>query len=294
MKKERIVKKQSGFDEAFKISMKKYFESIAMVETNFEILKLPKKVDLLIIQAEKTIIDYVKIFTYFKRLNIIEFKSEKDRFVFKPDLYDIGIYTNGVLRIKNEYDFEDTTFSLVSSTKPEKLLNLFKASELEKGVYRIDNINLIPIHIVVIEELEIEFEKEVSVLKDFTSKKDRHEYLEEMLKKDNFENKFTSEKLKLFLELYYDEFNKILKERKIQMTIIERNIRRAAEEYGIKRQFIEEGKLEGITEGKLEGIEQERRTFAKKALFKGYPIEEIMELTDMSKEEILELKKDFN
>ncbi len=102
--------------------MKQYFSKFAEVRTDFEILSLPKKVDLLIIETDKPIIDYVSVFTYFKKVNIIEFKSELDRFRFIPDVFDIGLYINGIMKEYNNSNFKDTTFTLVSSYKPNKFL----------------------------------------------------------------------------------------------------------------------------------------------------------------------------
>jgi hypothetical protein len=169
-------KKYYEYDEAFKELMKEYFEPFARVITDYELLTIPKRVDLLIIELEKPIINYVKIFSYFKRYNIIEFKSEKDRFIFWKDLYNIGIYLNGVLLKEKVKNYDNSTFSLVTTLKPKKLLDTFKAKELRKGIYTINNISIIPINIVVIEELEINYEKETEILKEFTSLKDRRDF----------------------------------------------------------------------------------------------------------------------
>lgn len=67
--------KPTGYDEIFKIMIKHYFERFAKVITDYEIINLPKKADLLIIEVDKPITKHVKIFTYFKRFNIIEFNS---------------------------------------------------------------------------------------------------------------------------------------------------------------------------------------------------------------------------
>ncbi|MDQ1265804.1 MAG: hypothetical protein QG635_956 [Bacteroidota bacterium] len=282
MDKNLSWKRQSGFDEAFKARMKNYFRHFAEVVTDFEILKLPRRVDILIIEKIQPIRKYVKIFTYFKRFNIIEFKSEKDRFVLEPDLYDLGIYINGVLRLKKEAKPENTTFSLVSSTRPAKLIRKYKADRLKKGLYIINNISLLPLHLVVIEELDIEFEKEVSVLKDFTSRKDRRQYLEKKIEERYISNEINNDEWNYLIRLYFKEINKILKERSISLNIMEKNIRIAAEEFGLKKEYIQEG------------IETERQILARKALSKGYPIEEIMDLTGMSREDVMALHNSFS
>ena len=47
------IKLNIGYDELFKSVMKFYFGPFANVITDFEIIKLPKKVDLLVIESEK-------------------------------------------------------------------------------------------------------------------------------------------------------------------------------------------------------------------------------------------------
>ena len=49
-----------------------YFEKFLFIETEFEILNLPKKFDFLIISPIQPIGEYVKIFTYFRKYNFID------------------------------------------------------------------------------------------------------------------------------------------------------------------------------------------------------------------------------
>lgn len=94
MKKKQLkkIKLNVGFDEFFKTSMKVYFSPYATVITNYEIIKLLQKVDLHIIEAEEPIEEHLELMKYFKRFNILEFKSETEKFVLNKDLYKIGIY----------------------------------------------------------------------------------------------------------------------------------------------------------------------------------------------------------
>ena len=87
--------KEIGFDESFKILAKHFFSEFSKVITDFEITKLPKKTDVLIIETEKPIKKYVRIFAYFKKFNIIEFKSVQDPFRMDEDLPKILIYIGG-------------------------------------------------------------------------------------------------------------------------------------------------------------------------------------------------------
>ena len=77
---EKNSTKEIGFDESFKILAKDFFGKFSKVITDCEILKLPRKADVLVIETEKPITKYVKIFDYFKKVNIIEFKSVNNPF----------------------------------------------------------------------------------------------------------------------------------------------------------------------------------------------------------------------
>ena len=119
--------KSFGYDECFKILAKHFFEKFSKVITDYEIIKLPKKTDLLVIETDSPIHEHVKIFDYFKKFNIIEFKSPGDTFRPAEDLPKIFIYLGGILLNEKAATPQNTTFTLVSSHKPVKLLKCIKA-----------------------------------------------------------------------------------------------------------------------------------------------------------------------
>jgi hypothetical protein len=244
------------FDEAFKDLMKYYFSPFAKVITDYEIIKLPKKVDLLIIEIDKPIENYVKIFKYFKRFNIIEFKSERNRFRLTSDLYKLGIYIGGLLLEEKEANVENTTFSLVSTFTPKVFLKKYKAKQICTGLYCIDYISVIPIHIVVIEEIEVNLDLELKVIKEFTSFRDREKFIEEILHSALENPKIYKKYLDNIIVLYQKELQKILKKERISMTIGEKNIRAWAEDLGLKDEYISQGINQGIIQGITQGINQ--------------------------------------
>jgi hypothetical protein len=289
-----MKKKYNRFDEAFKELMKDYFEPFARVITDYELLDMPKRVDLLIIEINEPISDYVKIFTYFKRFNIIEFKSEKDRFVFKPDLYNIGIYINGVILKEIQADYTNSSFTLVSTLKPTKLLKYFQANEIEKGLYKIENLSITPIHVVVIEEIDKEYEKDITILKEFTSKKDRYEYLGWQIKNIN-ENKNEFDKLfNLSLELYTNDIINIYEREGLNMTQSLKNIEKLAEWSGLKRKYRKEGKNYGLRKGIERGMEKAFLETIKNALLLGVPEDVITKMTGFDIEKINEIRNNIN
>ena len=65
--------------------------------------------------------------------------------------------------------------------------------------------------------------------------------------------------------------------------------KKAIEEYGFDA-GMEKGIEKGIKQGLAQGINKEKIEIAKKLLKKGTPIEEIIELTELTEEEIKNLK----
>jgi hypothetical protein len=129
-------------------------------------------------------------------------------------------------------------------------------------------------YVVVIEELDIEFEKEISILKDFTSKQDRSIYLDRIIENKLKNYELTAEEWEILFGLYPDDLIEIFKKRNLDMTLIEKNLRKVVEVTGLKNQYIEEG------------IEKERLSIIKNAKNKGLSLETICIVTGLSEEEI--------
>lgn len=268
-----------GLDEVFKILMKHYFEKFCKVITDFEIIKLPKKADLLIVETDKSITDHVKIFTYFKKVNIIEFKSVNDPFRFDEDLSKIWIYSGGVISSEKESNVKNTTFTLVTSRKPYTLLKYYEKDiqKVQNGVYLIQGLIALPVYVVVINEIDFNLEKEVAILKEFSTGAEREKYLKEIIHKVN-SNDELKELLHFAFSLYKNEIKKVMTEEKIDMTVVQENIESWVEELGLKDRY----KNEYMLEAKLEDAE--------KMLEKGFDIDIIADITGLSEEEIEKLK----
>ncbi|MBM2814857.1 MAG: hypothetical protein HW421_1619 [Ignavibacteria bacterium] len=277
-----------SYDESFKILMAGYFGKFAKVITDYEIIDLPKRVDVLVIEMNKPIAPYVELLTYFKRFNIVEFKSEKDRFNIYDDLYKLGIYICGLLLKEPEANVKNTTFTLVSSLRPGKLLKQYKAEHIRQGLYIIEDISLIPVYVVIPEELELRYDKEISVLKEFTSKKDRSEFIKGLLTGgetiEEYENL-----MRITSILYSIQLIKIIKQEGF-MNTIERNFRKAIKELGFDQEFIKIGLEQGMQQGMQQGINEGIEKIARNALMRGFSIDEIALLTGLTKSQIKKLK----
>ena len=76
------------------------------------------------------------------------------------------------------------------------------------------------------------------------------------------------------------------------MTIVEKNIEAWNEQLGLKDKYIKEGVKVGVKEGIKEGDKKRQLRVALKMLKKGFSIEDIMDTTELSREEILKLQEE--
>jgi len=288
MNNNEVQKLPQNYDESFKILMTDYFSKFAKVITDYEIIDLPKRVDILIIEVNQPIEQYVELFKYFKRYNIIEFKSERNRFKSDEDLYKLGIYIGGVLLKESEANPKNTTFTIVSSLKPARFLKQYNAEQIRQGLYIIEDISIVPIHVVVTEEIELSLEKELGYIKGFTSKKDRFNYIRSLVQ-SNKSLKNIDILLRNVMIHYAEEFKKIIYEEGI-MTTTEKNVRKLIKTFGLDKELINFGKQQGLQQGLKSGRIEALENIAIKALSKGMAIEEISEITGLSIEQIKKLK----
>jgi predicted transposase/invertase (TIGR01784 family) len=72
-----------------------------------------------------------------------------------------------------------------------------------------------------------------------------------------------------------DETKQIMKKEGLKMTLAEKNIEKWVKELGLRERYINDGKKKGKKED------------AKRMLAKGYPIEDIIDITGLTKDEIL-------
>ena len=284
------IKLNIGYDELFKTVMKFYFEPFAKVITDYEIIDLPKKVDLLIVEAKESIVEHLEVMKYFKRFNIIEFKSENDKFDLNSDLYKLGIYLNGTLFTVPESNIYNTTFTLVSSRKLSKLLKLFNAEKIRDGLYIIKNISVIPIYILIISEIEINLVKEITALKELTVSRERPEFICELIEKF----KSNPIEFKKYIELassnYFSDFKKTQEKMgELNMTYIEKNLWAGIEYFKIDEKLFAEGKLEGIEEG----IEKNKIDSAKRALLNGLDVKTTAIITTLDEKKVKKLANEL-
>lgn len=127
------------------------------VETEFEIFKLPKRIDVVILQKEEglnTTSGQLKVFDYFSKHNIISFKSFKDNFS-ESDILELVIYFSGYVNAEDAARIENTTATLIVTKMPKKVRQMPGLRELAAGKFILE-MNLFSVHIVNVNEIEIE------------------------------------------------------------------------------------------------------------------------------------------
>jgi hypothetical protein len=272
--------KNIGFDESFKILATHFFSRFSKVITEFELINLPKKADVLVVETDKPITRYVRIFDYFKAFNIIEFKSVNNPFRVAEDLHKILIYAGGLLLNEKKGDDYEYSFTVLSSRKPVRFLRSYKkdVQKVKNGVYLIKTILQVPVYVICANEVEGDLDRELALIKEFSTGNERVRFIEEVFNESLKGDRQLKEYVHIAFSLYRSEINRILTKKGVSMTIVEKNIRAWNEQLGLKDAYKKEGEL---------GV-------AKKMLERGDSVEEIMEVTDLTREEVLDIKKEID
>lgn len=271
-----------SYDEIFKILIKAYFEKFATVVTDYEIVNLPKKADVLIVELKEKFENKLTLFKYFKKYNGIEFKSFVDPFKMNEDEYRLGIYINGILLQEKEANKENSTFTLVSSRKPQKLFDDYKDNlkKIENGHYILESMGIIPIHILVIKELDLKNTEEIKLLKEFSVGEDRSQFIRLLV--NNLKESRQEDFLQYALLMYEEEIFKIFNEEGLEMTVLEKNLNRLNKIFGYDKKLKEEGEYNKAIET------------AKNLLKENISIDIIGRVTGLKKDEIEKIKINLN
>jgi hypothetical protein len=268
------------YDEFFKITTKNFFEILKCnVITEFEIINLPKKVDIIIIKNPNS--KKLQLFKYFKNYNIISFKSEKDKPTSK-DFYDLFIYLMGFCNLEKLANLNNTTITLIASHLPKSFLKLFQHNliPIKKGLWKLEQ-KLFHIYFIEINQLDSN-DYEVEYLHIFGNKEKLN------TGSHNIHNLIKNKKMLEFLKqmyfIRYSNFEKEIPEDFPMPKVYEADITELVKPHYEKG--LQEGLQKGLQEGKLEGKLEAKIETAKKLIQKGIDIKIIMEATGLSKKDL--------
>ena len=130
-------------------------------ETEHELSKKPLRMDMLIIKKESDVVIDKSIARFFKRYNIIEYKSP-DNALTIDDLYKTIGYAyiyKGLSKHVNEIPADEITISVFRYSYPREMFEDLKRSgadavEEEPGIFLIKNLQQIPLRVIVIKRLD--------------------------------------------------------------------------------------------------------------------------------------------
>jgi hypothetical protein len=261
-------------DEAFKVFSKLFFERGLnyKVTTDYELLNLPKRVDVVVVKGPLTLAKSLNFFAYFKEHNIISFKSFTDR-LNKRDFYDALIYGVGYAKNEKLRNFRGITVTIISAYKNKSVLEEFEWERIREGVYRYEGVEY-ELVLVVLNEVKLRArEWDLALLFMFGGRRKLWE-LKRWLK----ENKESFKQMKTYLftllPLFRQEGLSILEEvgemgRKGEFVIdIAENLR-YLKKMGFNVKTYEEIFSEGIQKGIQQGIQKGLQQGIQQGLFKG-------------------------
>jgi len=146
-------------DPVFKDALTKHCEGLDLsVQTEVEVSRLPRTMDALVILRSPDAIERVRAetaFTHFREQNEIEFKGEGDALTLWK--YRLILGRTNLYMGEHKVSASDMTVTIVSARRPTQVLehcpNDVRWEEIEPGHYQ--STELLPVHLLVCDELEI-------------------------------------------------------------------------------------------------------------------------------------------
>ncbi|MEM7184843.1 MAG: hypothetical protein AAF518_28370 [Spirochaetota bacterium] len=261
------------FDEIFKEVFKEILYQYHL-EIEYEIPGDPKRVDFYLEAKDVPINSTMVYLKIFAKYNLMEFKSEGDRFR-QEDIYKIHAYLANFL-VRNPKKAGRLRFIIFCSVTPKPLFKKCQMTKVKQGIYKtLDTKLLAPLYVVVISELPADKQGEVEKIRLFQEKKQLDSYLHESIVKKR--------DLKYAMLLYRNRLLKIAKRLGVDMTAIEERVQEIAQEMG----------LITIEEVKKIEIRAKRRQSRRKGLQialkmkrKGYELAAIAEITEIPEQKL--------
>ena len=148
-----------GFYSSIELELNRYKDSLVF-ETEHELSRKPLRIDMLVIRKNKDIQIDNPIGAYFKKYNIVEYKSPDDGMTI-DDFYKVigytGIYKS-LGKTSNEIPAEEISITMVRHSYPRELmknLDACRADIIEEtdGIFRVEGMFYIPIYIIVTSRL---------------------------------------------------------------------------------------------------------------------------------------------
>jgi hypothetical protein len=245
----------------------------------------PLRIDLAIIKKKKDIVIDNSIARFFRKDNLLEYKSPTDSLSIR-DFSQVHAYAYLYATITPGVELADITLTFIENKHPRKFLQ-YLANEhgckIEKpapGIYLVER-NLLPLQIVETKKLS---EKENIFLKALTNRL-RPSSLEAILEaKEKLEQTI---RLDAYFDVVINENTEAFEEVQImarKSPTLEEVLIRTGWAQRMEDQGIEKGIEQGIEQGK----EQAKRAFVRNLLAEGMTIEKIAAIAELPVEKVRE------
>jgi hypothetical protein len=253
MKKKTI---RRPLNEVFKKKFKKFFERFAVVKTEFEIVGLPRKFDILIIETDTPFRDRLEIFSYFKKYNIVDFKSEGDELTV-DGLNKVCYYFYAFLLREYAAKYANTTVTIVSTFRPFIISDEYEHEQVKKGIFTVKGLTKVDLYVVVVDELGEKDKEEYQLLRTFVSKNHRRSMIADVFKHG------TVEEQEDLILLYGQEVFQTMEEENIIMDVLERRAYDVAKQLGIVQKVTQKVTQRVTKKVKRKVLKESREEFLK-------------------------------
>ena len=275
------------FDEFFKYSCGPFFGRFGLrVETEVELHKQPRKLDVLVVRTDNHPISNELAFfkRYWRAYNLISFKSPADNKHQKNDIVDTLSYLSGYINLEKKADFKNTTITVIANHTPMKFFQEIGAAarQISPGYYVLE-LNLFQIHYIDVNMLPVS-SLDTAFLRQFSSSEKLQEFLGE-----SSSQKMVDE-LKEFVYIRLLGFENDSLRRQYMPSTYEADITDLVKPY-LERSRLEgerTGIRKGRIEGKLEGKIEAKLETAKKMIADSVPIATVCKYTKLTKKQLQE------
>lgn len=266
------------YDEFFKSSCIDFFTKHGFnVETELEIYKLPKRLDVLAINTNRKIPDNFTLLKYWNKHNLISYKSKNDKFRRK-DIFDATIYLHGYLNNTPSARYENSSMSIfMNHGIPKYFQELKEYIHLtEPGVWKLD-FNFYNIHLINLRDIQLS-----GLDRKFLANFSSDEKFYELIGLTNDERKEIDEvlpymKLRATDPTVGQDIKEIIMKNEAVLDITD-----------LARPVYEKGRMEGIEQGILKGTIEKAIETARLMRAKSYQVQDILDITGLSESELRE------
>jgi len=303
---EEKIKWHPAFAAAIQLEFKDYKDHLDF-KIEHQLTAEPLRIDVVVIKKLDDIEIDKTMGKIFRKYNVMEYKSPTDYFSI-DDYYKVRAYAYlyKVLSEKtNPISIEEITISIVVNKYPNKLIKYLKekqgvnTSQIEKGIYYIENTDIKTQIIVNNKNLN---KKDSEYLKLLQIKQQDSGLLEKWINEyaRNTKDPLYSIIMNVLTEINTNSILEVYKKMGVPQ-ISEENrefLLEAIKKLQIDKKIREEGIEEGIEKGiekevkqRIEKEVKERIEKIKKSLIKGYSVETITEILEVSNEDVERVRK---